>query len=763
MIKVSVPDPCKLEFLTNLLGPTGIYPFEITYYTNGLSVSDGDLAKLIERYANGKATVLPFLCPEEQCVLWVVRGNDKRELHKTDDELRHFLTPVWAEIYPANESMAFLAGMPDAFPFGLRLFRTPINLIKQALDLLGKWADLVDMRPIVEDEKGKIDVYMLRSQFQNAIALQDWNEATKLLDIIRQGHYLSDENHLFLRIQLLSAQQRWNELWNDNDFGLASGLDPLPAKVRGALLTAFYMSVIAPYGEDMNGALTAYESNRYRLGALLRYRSGIEGNLPLLVFCYEASWNQDVEKLNSIATNITSDENLAVIERLLLVVNKGNAEISKPQVEATVQEGNSLRLAKSAFGEGLYDEAYLNILNYELGLERVRLMLRLAKITEDTHICTQVRYEYTALKDSDKNALMSLQTDQNSVKWVLGYQTDNLTQHTVRLPLNWLEWFSNISENENLRLLFDHYKDFEQRADLLPVSIQGWSKIQSIFEDLALNDQLDTLQRQLLKRSLPGFVNNVVVDSSFPHVLHQELYDCVLYALRTWCSNTETNLSFQGRIIEGILRLEPIRASKLFMEMYDDLKITPSLQLSPSILSFIEVFYDYGVTNRTITTLWNEWMGYLALKFSHDRITEAESWLYYGECLVADAYLLEQLRKKTQTPLTVDPIKMLSKQKIVIFSLRQQAAERAAKRIRARNGSLNIIICKDESMTVSAKQHASNADISIIVTACLSHALFYGIMPHLKNPPIYPRDAGETGIVQILEEYALNIFREAQA
>lgn len=767
MSNITVTDKNKLEFITDLLQINRINPFKIKHFDDGLIVENNALAKLIERYSQGKPTTLPLWCNAKKSVFWIVWGVDKRELLKTVDELRQFLTPVWAEMYFNEEELPGLpSGYADIFPFGLRLFRSPFSLVDKALSLLEQWADLSEMRPVVAVDEGKVNVYMLRSQFQDAIALQNWDEATRLLEIIRQGHYLSDENHLFLHIQLLSSQQRWTELWNDNNYGLASGLDPIPAKVRNALLTAFYISVLAPYRGDLNAALVVYSTHRYRLGALIRYRAGVDESLPLLVFAYEAAWNRDTKKMDALVQLIIAEEHLEIVQKLRLVTSEGQVSEKILEVEQNrlISETDSLKLAKIAFGEGLYDEAYLHILDCEPGFERVRLMLRLAKITEDVHICAQVRDEYTILVDADKNKMMSLTVDQNSVKWVLGYQENvNDNQEPIRLPINWLEWCADISRKENLHYLIDHFNDIEQREDLLPTVRQEWLELQSILESLVLDDQLDALQRQLLKRSLPRFANNIVLSDDFPNILHQDLYEYLLYGLRTYCSVNGNSLGFQLRIIEGMLRLEPALAPKLCKEMYNGLQITPSLQLSPDILAFIEMFYDYGVTAGTTTAIWNEWMGYLALHFPTDRCSEIESWLYYGKCINADGYLLEQLSSKIQREVIVDPLMKLGKQKIVIFSLREQAAKRAAKRIKDRNSMLDIVVCIDNSLTVRAKQYASNADIPIIVTACLSHALFYGVMPHVKNVPLYPRDAGETGIIQVLEDHALKVGKVKEA
>ena len=421
-----VSDRKKLDFISDLLQISTTNPFNLTQSEGGLNIDNQALAKILERYVQGKATVLPFWRVSDKCVLWIVWGADRRELLKTTEEVRSFLTPVWAEIYYRGEEVLDLpSGWAENFTFGLQLFRSPVSLFDKALVLLGHWANLCEMRPMVTVDEGKINVHMLRSQFQEAIDLHNWDAATQLLGIIRKGHYLSDENHLFFKIQILSAQQRWTELWNDDNYELASGLDPLPAKVRNALLTAFYMAILAPCGEDLAGALVVFKANRYRLGTLLRYRAGVDETLPLVVFGYEAVMNKDKVKLDKIMRDITSKESLVVLQKLRLFAGeKPIWEIHEIHQGYQIPGQDFLKVAKVAFGEGLFDEAYLHVLDCEPGLERVRLMLRLAKITEDVHICARVRDEYSLLVKADKDKIMASNVDRNSVMWVLNYEAN---------------------------------------------------------------------------------------------------------------------------------------------------------------------------------------------------------------------------------------------------------------------------------------------------------------------------------------------------
>jgi len=141
----------------------------------------------------------------------------------------------------------------------------------------------------------------------------------------------------------------------------------------------------------------------------------------------------------------------------------------------------------------------------------------------------------------------------------------------------------------------------------------------------------------------------------------------------------------------------------------------------------LELFSEYGVPGQRLSLIWNNWAGSLINQFPGDKRTQIKSWAGLGKRLGGDQNLIAQLEGLLETPQGEDPISQLSQQVITIFSCREKAAHRAAERIMERNPCIDVRVCTDDRLTDQAKAHARNSGVVIVATACISHALTYGI------------------------------------
>jgi len=760
-MRVNFDDKERYKYVLDLLAIQKANPFNIQAYEQFLDGENQDLMVLLDRFNRNAPTVLPFFREKHNDIVWLVVSEDRQEFIQCAEEVRSFITPVWAEIYPFNDTSSFPYHSDAFFPYGLKMFKSPMRLSNSTIKLLYRWTKLRDMKPVFSPEEGKTNIYLLRSQFQEAVALNRWDEANSFLGIIRQGHYLSDENCVFLEFQLLSAQQHWEILWNHKNYVLATGLDPLPAKVRQVLLTAFCQVILLPVANDSDKMISEYRINCYRLGTLLSYKAGLQDDSQLLVFVLDAVCEGDKNRFDNLVNKLRDEYYISVAERLRTKL-PANLPENTPNLYHLCEEGTSLEKAKLALSERLYDDAFIYTLDCARGIIRIQLLLSLAKLTEDKDICTQARLEYGELSMNEQKELLAHPVDQQSIQWVLGLKPDKIDPaQNIKLPLSWLEWFLMIEAGQNLSDLIDNYLEFLKRTDLLPTKNQDWANLQELLMRLVLNDDsIDVKSKQLLRISILEFIQQLTSCDDYPSTLFRDLYEYLLYGIRRFCSPNVNSLGFQRRLVEGLLSLDPFSAERLGQEAYSENNVIPSLQLSGEILAFVELFNEYGVISNFIIDWWTRWVSSLVGIYPRNRGTELESWLYCGECLNCDEYLLEQIRNRLANPILIDPLVYLGTRKVVIFSLRVQAAERAASRIMKRNPNLQVLVCSEEDLNSSVKHHAASADLSVVVTACLSHSLYYGIMPYLKISPLYPRDAGETGIVQIVEEYALGLLKE---
>src|SRR5207253_364564 len=80
-------------------------------------------------------------------------------------------------------------------------------------------------------------------RFKMALATGQWNEAEQARHTMLRFNLTSGENLLFIEIEQLAHQRRWNEIWLRHDRPQLVQAR-VPRAVRGALLTAIHQMVL---------------------------------------------------------------------------------------------------------------------------------------------------------------------------------------------------------------------------------------------------------------------------------------------------------------------------------------------------------------------------------------------------------------------------------------------------------------------------------------------------------------------------------------
>lgn len=325
------------------------------------------------------------------------------------------------------------------------------------------------------------------------------------------------------------------------------------------------------------------------------------------------------------------------------------------------------------------------------------------------------------------------------------------------IPRDWATW---------LNLLYYAEDDFYFLADLceqLILDDSSWTpiiiqRINDWFTNWIIEEP-EPAKRSLIARALPSFISHVVRYRNFPAIEEIEFYETLADAVRMYAGKNEQILQDLIILMDGLLLQKPDAADRQWRYMREWMTLSPILRLLSSVFDWMELFYDYGVPGMEIKPVWDEWVGELHDKLDNGLVTLRPLLLTLGEEIAGDFYLLRQLQEKIESSKqgVGDPIAELPDMTITIFSCREKAANRAADQIMKRNSRIKVNVCTSDRATDQTTAYARNSDLSIVVTACISHALTYGIKDHLAYEPIYPRSSGEAGIIARLEEYALGL------
>jgi len=509
-----------------------------------------------------------------------------------------------------------------------------------------------------------------------------------------------------------------------------AGLDPLPSAVRGALLTSFYNCAVVEKEEqwDIPATLDVFRRYSGKLGTLLRYRAGLTGDLFVRLFAYQAAVENQAPRLTQLAEAAVEQVTRDVISTLLTLVDAP----APPPAQV-----DPVEIALKHFQEKNYDEAFLAALDCPPSVKRTQLLLYTATMTEDVSICQAAKEAFEGLSPDQQDEILSDPSTKASAKFVVGFDKPAPEQEAVQVPTHWADWFKAIHLGENTNLLLSELDSFTAQNKMVDWKNSTLQETEKVLWEILLDEGLTVEQRNLLRTSLADYAGAVVQNPSFPKLGVGDLYEQIILAMQIFCNKNNNSAGFLARLLEGLFQIDIDHVQKQW--------------------GSIELFQEYGLPGDKLMDTWSNWVGSLCQQFTIENRLQVQGWTRLGHAIGGDPFLVGRLKEILAEPVASDPLERIPASVITIFSLREKAAQRAAKTIITRNYNLKVKICTDDRLSEQSKALASHSDIVIVVTACMSHALTFGIGPFLSKDPLYPRGSGETGIVQALEEYAIGI------
>ncbi|MBO9128575.1 protein DpdD [Bacillus sp. 165] len=756
-------ESAKSKFLRILLQVDGHNPYQLTIIENEWSGPNFELLAMIERFYNNKSAVLPFRNGNNG-IFWFLFTDQDTLLVRHARELDKFLLPYYVtplengkkQYFNPQKRMAKLGY--ELFPEGYFGYVSNIQNEQAIWNMLGLWRLLTERRPSISYDELEINVFTLRSRFHQAIALKKWEQAKETLTELQQGRYLTDENYKFLTIQWLSAQGKWERIWESNDFELLAGVGKLPNQVHIALLRAFYQRILSKTDilGHYNKTMEIFKENRSKLGTLLYSQLGLDEDSAIRVFAYESAYKGQAEKLKRYLEKTEDDLTKDIIEFLLICVetNKDNKE---PSILPIL---SNLELAQQSFANQEYEDAFIFLDDCELSVEKVRLLTGIAMMQETEETCSVAFEHYKNLSEYEQRLLMQEPQSKGWIVYLLNRQNGNPTLLIKEEPdeklkkLNWNYWFNAFLEGTDFDRLEEELTVMDTQHGNIVWSISSLSKLSDMIAMVGV-ESLSSPQKRLLQTALPMFITELLQDERFPNEKATDLYEYTRETLYIHGKRNENNAGFLLRLTEGLLLLDMTKANVYWNQVESWFHLPPTDRISSYVLEALELFKEYGHSDDRLQSVWTNWCGTLLDRISAP--TVIHSWFNVGKSISADPTILAALVEKISAKTENDPLVILPSMLITIYSLREKPAQRAANRIMSRNPNLKVRICTDSKLTPEAKSYARNSDLIILVTTCMSHALTYGISPFVEENLVYARSSGETGIIEALEQYVHQI------
>ncbi|WP_129727942.1 protein DpdD [Ectobacillus funiculus] len=740
-----------LKFLQDLLKLNGPR-YRVTEINNQLFVDHSGFQQMIDRFAKGETSILPFQSKND--IYWMCLQSDKQSLTIDYASLKKFILPYCVGVSDPKkffkDTSEFGRLGSELFVNGYYVFKSDLDKEEKVWDSLNLWLSVLKRKPSIRWEESVINAYTLRSKFRSYLEMMEWGPAERTLDVIREGHYVSDENYLFLYVELLVAQKKWKEIWYWTEFDALSGLHRIPKDVKIALLSAFYFVILAE--SDVSGEFqTSYEkfkTNRFRLSSLLDTHLGIQEEHIFRVFAYESLVENNYEKLSFIkgqAVDETTQELISYLESKFMW--KEDPVIPAPPEKQ----------AADFLQNGLLDDAYLLIRECSNSKEKVRIMSAIGFFTGSNEIQRDAYELLLALSESEQSELTAdIQANAylTFIKMANEGTRNEPKEVQEKIEYTWNHWFQQIVEIDENSL--DPLFELLYAQDKLPTFIWSPSMISEL-GNLIIEIAITSFTHKktlVLGEGITTYLSELIRDEQFPRTMGTELYSYSVEVLLLHCKKNEINTNYLNRLLEGLLLIDVQQVSKYWdwaRQWYD---MTPMKVMLPNLLFTLELFYDYGQTLDDLKEIWNQWTSTLLSGLSTLTDIEIRDWLRIGEALSGEEYLINSVKEfVTENEDEEDPLSLVPETTIVIFSLRESSARRAVEQITSRNQNLKVIVNADTSLTKQAKSLASNSDVVVLVTTAMKHALFYGITPYLKDPPLYPKSSGTSSIIAELEQH----------
>jgi hypothetical protein len=726
-----------------------------------ITVSHGTLGRLLERIQSRQAVLLPHLDRAKGEATWMLTAPTLYQLAQARVHIQHLLVPAYAVFHkkvPTFQGRNDLQRMGALlYPYGYYLLRSRLEYSAHIFRLLDLWMQLEEERPAPREVLEQPTYGALYERFQLTLAAAQWDEAELFRREMQRRNLTSAENLHFLEIEWLARQQRWHDIWRSDDF-VALARAPLPRAVRAALLSAFHRVQLFPQEQQGNwqGALETFARHVPRLGLLLTSRLGLSHGPVVQVFAYRAARDHDRAELQELRAASHDPAAHACIEQLLHLC------IDRPPVPTQAEPASALHLARAALEEENYDLAVHYAQQVEETETRLVLLLRLAFYTCDKSLAEDTLLAYWDLPDARQADILqryrflpSLYAD--LLEMVSPEQSEQDTRDAHRGSIKtWIAWFQRLFKQPDDPELLPALTNLAQTSDDRFWQPERVSELNDLFLELVVNDRLVVLPcvREACRKLIPFFLN----DPAFPSAdrIYQDLYDAFYTALLARQAREELSSAFLLlRLADALLGAAPGKCETLLTNLRQ-WSAAPMARTELWALEAFELLMDSGLVPEQLAPWGREWLVWLLTYAEH---AQWSAWLLLSRMIQPGEDLVRQLEhrlKSSAEQFAADVPGMSSAgYQIGIYSLRTGAALRAQDLLLTRYPHIEVRICSDEVLTDRAQTLARGADLVVLVTTAMKHALSAGIGPLLDaQKVVYPQSSGSSSILRAVEEYA---------
>jgi hypothetical protein len=722
----------------------------------------GVLLPWINRLKGGSplATVLPHRFEDGTGAPrynWYAIAPTERELRDLREDLTAFVGPSWsnfrgerARLNVADPTEAALQEFTEGRAFK---FSGNTGKIWESLELMRHvWENRT--RRVLEDFRpsGRVlrDFYM-------ALQAGNRDSAESALRYLQEQHGYDAINISFLKVQMLSALERWGELLDS-----PSVPDILqirrPVAVTQALIIAVYRRELARFEEQGDAAAAKdyfYRDVLPRYGSLFSARASMSAPEAIKSFMLLAVSTEPPD--HSLRDELIALPNPDERERLYL---QHLAALLPPAPALSTED--PLDQAIQLVWNGEYDQAFRLAVEGRSSSRRTQILLNCAYELQSLE---SERVAIAAFNDSslaERESLISTRSNREFLARISGVDSSATLRSSSAVaepvPDNWLAWLSRLYTEPSWIRAMEVARLGAAEWDITSLLQKPDGLIQLVQQLSSYPSAAETT----LHNCIPFFLEFFRNDDDYPRQECAEVYDVLLDVLTISTNGGDDDLTIFNELVMARLWLG-MDAPK-YTEVLRNAEDLWGRYASPSKVDWILDLLDSLILYPSpAEEKRNSLLNFAATKFTQfARRVDGLQWEFLA-LLASDLHqesllpLIEEYRPATEqtSEVAVDALTRLAGKSITIYTMTEAVAQRVKGIIQSTCASAAVHLCHDKVGSERLRQLARGSDIFIMATASAKHAATGFIEAHRPEtlPLLRPSGKGSASMLRALRSH----------
>jgi hypothetical protein len=691
----------------------------------------------------------PVVLPHwsETGVTWYGIAQTERQARRLAEEVHAFIGPSYSSFTGGRAELRAdnaVERLVETYTGGHALkFVGEDEQIREALQLMH------DVREEYEPVERGADWGIGRSlrRFDMALQAGDRKAAEAALGYIRERELLDRANCLYLRVRLLAAFRRWDELLDaEAIFDLIQD-DSRPLRVTEALIQAVYHRELLPFEDanDPEGAVAHFrDSVLPEYGGLLSVRSSMDTPEVMKAFLLQIVVDESPSDLQ-LADLLEAAERVGLTDPFFDAL----ANLAGDDTPDPTPIEDPLRQAADSWARGDYDAAFHLLRTVEPSVQKVNLLVPLYWDLESLEVGEELKQTLLGLPESDRSSLVDRYPVCGDVVGLGGS------------PSGWAEWFQAVSNNQyetqEKAMEFAERLEGEWHAQVVLDTSGALAALVEAVEEAPV----DGVSGRTISLALPKFLSSLQKDPEYPRSTLQGLYKAVHTRIPYADDLTRSDLDVYRDLAE--MRLEYGVSTKEYKEIVEYARyIWSDLESRLHVdwlLEFAELLVlaptrDEEARLQFLTTVAQ------AIRRFSDHVEPIQIELFGDLCKEVNqdevASGLEDLLPQSEDRDDRDVLgQLLNGSTLGIYTLTESAGRRVERFLQERCPDVTVHLRHDKAGSDELHRIARNCDYFLVVTRSASHAATGVIEHHVPTDRlIRPDGKGQSSMLRALQAYA---------